>query len=50
MKQKRFNSLAILTSHKDIIDDLDLTEVANIFVSGHDKQYNHFGRFSTGDL
>ena len=25
MKQKRFNSLAIMTSHKDITDDLDLT-------------------------
>ena len=50
MKQKRFNSLAILTSHKDITDDIDLTEVANIFVSGHDQRYNHFGRFSTGDL
>ena len=50
MKQKRFSTLAKLTSHKDITDDLDLTEVANIFVSGHDKQYNHFGRFSTGDL
>ena len=50
MKQKRFNSLTILTSHKDITDDLDLTEVANIFVAGHDKRYNHFGRFSAGDL
>ena len=37
MKQKRFKSLAILTSHKDITDDLNLAEVANIFVSGHDK-------------
>ena len=50
MKQKRFNSLAILTSHQDITDDLDLIEVANIFVSGHYKRYNHFGQFSTGDL
>ena len=42
--------MAILTSHKDITGGLDLTEVANIFVSGHDNRYNHFGRFSTGDL
>ena len=45
MKQKSLNSLAILTSHKDITDDLDLTEVANKFVSGHGKRYNHFARF-----
>ena len=49
MKQKRFNSLAILTSHKDITYNLDLVEVPNI-VSELDKRYNHFRRFSTGDL
>ena len=34
MKQKRLNSLMVSHVHKDLIDALDLSQVANEFVEG----------------
>ena len=50
MKQKRFNSLAILSSHKDLTDEINFAEVGNTFFSGHEYRYNHFGHFTSEDL
>ena len=50
MKQKRFNSLAILSTHKDLTDEINFAEVGNTFVSGHEYRYNHFGHFTSEDL
>ena len=50
MKQKRFNSIAILSTHKDLTDEINFAEVGNIFVSGHEHHYNHFGHFTSEDL
>ena len=50
MKQKRFNSLAILTSHKELTDEINFAQVGNIFVSGHSIHYNQFGQFIPDDL
>ena len=50
MKQKRFNSLAILTSHKELTDEINFAQVGNIFVSGHSIRYNQFGQFTPDDL
>ena len=40
MKQKRFNSLAILTSHKVLTDEINFAEVGNTVISGHRIRYN----------
>ena len=50
MKQKRFSSLAILSTHKDLTDEINFAEVGNTFVSGHEYRYNHFGHFTTEGL
>ena len=50
MKQKRLNSLAILSTHKDLTDEINFAEVGNTFVSGHEYRYNHFGHFTSEDL
>jgi len=49
MEQDRFNSLAILNTHKDRTDSLDLIRVANNFVT-NDNRKRHFGTFTTLDL
>ena len=45
MAQKRFNAIAILSSHKDLMDTLDLISVGNEFVSLHDSRFYTFGKF-----
>ena len=45
MKQERLNSLMVLHVHKDLIDALDLSQVANEFVEGNDTRKQRFGKF-----
>ena len=50
MTQKRFNSLAVLNTHKEILDELSLVEVGNDFVDGRPTRRNEFGVFLETDL
>ena len=45
MTQKQFNSLAVLNTHKEIVDKLSLVEVGNDFVDGRPNRRNKFGVF-----
>lgn len=50
MLQKRFNSLAILSFHKEITDKISLVDVANEFVATRPTRKDTFGKFSNNDL
>ena len=50
MTQRRFNSLAILNSYKELVDDLNLLEVGNEFVAKHDSRKLVFETFVEFDL
>ena len=50
MTQKRFNALAILHSHKDIVDKLSLVAIGNDFVDNLPNRRNNLGTFSGSDL
>ena len=50
MKQKRFNSLAILNTHKPFTDKIDFIKVGNCFVNSQDVRQNYFGKFIEEDL
>ena len=45
MSQERLNHLMVLHVHKDLTDDLVLTDVANEFVSKCDRRLQVFGKF-----
>ena len=44
-KSKRFNSLAILNIHKDLMDKLHLKDIGNEFVSAGEGRLEYFGKF-----
>ena len=50
MAQERFNSLAVLNTHKEILAKLSLLEVGNDFVDGRTNRWNKFGVFLETDL
>ena len=50
MAQKRFNALAILHSHKHIVDKLSLVAIGNDFVDNLPNRQNNLGTFSDSDL
>ena len=50
MTQKRFNSLAVLSFHKDLTDKISLVNVANEFVATKPSRKNIFGKFVESDL
>lgn len=50
MSQKRFNSLAVLSTHQGLTDSLCLDKVANEFVDSKPNRVNTFGKFDEGDL
>ena len=50
MTHKRFDSLAVLNTHKEILDELSLVEVGNDFVDGRPNRRNEFGVFLETDL
>ena len=50
MTQKCFNALAILHSHKDIVDKLSLVAIGNDFVDNLPSRRNNFRTISASDL
>ena len=50
MTQKRFKALAILYSHKDIVDKLSLVAIGNDFVDNLPNRRNNLGTFSDSGL
>lgn len=50
MSQRRFNSLAILNTYKDLSDKINFLKVGNMFVDSQEKRYNYFGKFIPEDL
>ncbi|XP_066925948.1 zinc finger MYM-type protein 1-like [Clytia hemisphaerica] len=50
MKQKRFNSLAILNTYKYLTDKIDFVKVGNFFVDNQEVRLNYFGKFVKEDL
>ena len=43
MSQQRLNHLMLLHIHKSLTDDLNLVDVANDFIAGHDHRKHVFG-------
>ena len=50
MKQKLFNSLTMMSVHKDTLDSLSVIQIANEFVKLQPERQNIFGTFSEQDL
>lgn len=50
MTTKRFNNLAILTTHKELTDKIDFVSVGNEFASKHNARNTDFGKFISSDL
>ena len=50
MTQESFNALAILHSHKDILDKLSLVAICNDFVDDLPNRRNNLGIFPDPDL
>ena len=51
MSQQRLNHLMLLHVHKGQTDALNLVDVANDFICGHDNRKNVFGtKFESSDL
>ena len=50
MGEKRFQSLMVAHVHKEVLDKIDLIEVANEFVDALPGRKMYFGRFSHHDL
>ena len=50
MNQKLFNSLAILSFHKEITDEISVVDAANEFVATKPTRKDIFGNFSNNDL
>ncbi|XP_048583324.1 zinc finger MYM-type protein 1-like [Nematostella vectensis] len=50
MGQKRFNSLAVLSVHRERTDKINLAAVANEFVRLNDNRRRLFGEFSVADF
>ena len=50
MGQKRYNALAVLNSHPEIVDRISLIEVAKRFTDCKEKRQREFGTFKENDL
>ena len=50
MSQLCFNALAILSTHKNLTDNISLVSVGNEFVANHPKLYETFGKFLAEDV
>ena len=46
MLPSRFNSLAVLNFHKERTDNLDLIDIANLFVCNDNRRRSLFGKFT----
>ena len=49
MEASRFNSLSILCQYKERSRNMDIVNIANLFVH-NDNRFSHFGLFTNGDL
>ena len=45
MNQQRLNHFMIASIYKESLDDMDLTSIANDFVSGNEHRSHIFGKF-----
>ena len=45
MTEKRPNNCLLVHVHKEIVDELDLKEIAVEFVSVNDERRKHFGKY-----
>ena len=45
MTEKRLNNCLLVHVHKDIVDELNLKEIAVEFVSVNDERRKHFGNY-----
>ena len=50
MSKKRSTALALLTTHKDLTDNICFVNVGNTFVASQTGRYNHFGKFVDEDI
>ena len=50
MNQERFNSVAILHTHKHLTEYIDLISICNQFIALNDNRKRNFGHFSSKDL
>lgn len=50
MTTKRLNNLVLLTTHKELTDQIDLVAVGNEFAAKHDARKTTFGKFIPSDL
>ena len=50
MTTKRFNSLSILSIHKELTDSINLIGVGNEFASKNDERKMNLGKFVPSDL
>lgn len=46
MGQNRLNHVMVLNIYKEQVDELDLTAIANEFVSGSEHRLRFFGKFA----
>ena len=46
MTAKRLNNCLLLHIHKELTDDLNLTDIADEFIIKHDEHKKYFGNFT----
>ena len=46
MTAKRLNNCLLLHIHKELTDDLNLTDIADEFIIKHDERKKYFGNFT----
>ena len=50
MTTKRFNNLAILSTHKDLTDTINFVDIGNEFAAKYDVRKHNLGKFTASDL
>ena len=46
MTQERLNHLMILSTYKEMVDNIDLTKICNEFATANERRLTIFGKFS----
>ena len=46
MTETRLNNVLLLHTHKEMCDELDLVEIAGMFVSANSRRKSYFGSFT----
>ena len=47
MSEKRLNNCVLLHVHKELLDELDLVEIAKEFTLANDERTKYFGSFAS---